>query len=461
VVNFFKQQTPLYRVNLQGVNYVWVYAVPDIAHFVGRSNDLTGLGRLLGYNLTAPGSLSTGEVAAKPGETIEVKIWWTNFGAGVDNLVVRWVDETDYEWGRAKITPLPEYATIAPTERAVVVGTAALTVPLGTPSGLYFWRIGISAPGEERLLGEFNLPDDADTLVVAPGQILTEPTKLHVTHSLNHDLAAEVRLLGYDPPTQVLSAAAPTWLTLYWQATAPPPDYQVTLRLLDSAGRETTRWQGQPGHGHYPTENWRAGEIVKDVWALQVPTDTPVGTYSLEVYLTNPDQPQILNPKSQIPNLEVLPQPVSYTVPEMQTELRLNFGNRLTLLGYDLYLDAGGDGGSVLTPVFYWQSRANFEGMFDLLLTLRAAETDQVVKEWRVPLGTGEAKAFWKEGEVINTGYQLEMGSLINGRYHLDLALQNPTRDHVEPVKQGDGRETTFARIENIQEKIVVRIGSQ
>jgi hypothetical protein len=76
-------------------------------------------------------------------------------------------------------------------------------------------------------------------------------------------------------------------------------------------------------------------------------------------------------------------------------------------------------------------------------------------------LGTGEAKAVWKEGEVINAGYQLEMGGLINGRYHLDLALQDSTSDHVEPVKQGDGRETTFARIENVQEKIVVRIGNQ
>ena len=114
VVDFFMRQTPFYRVDLQGVNYVWVYKVPKIAHFAGRSNDLAGLGRLLGYTFSAPTSLPAGEVAAQPGETIEATIWWTNLGAGVDNLALRWVDETGYEWGRARVVPLPEYAAIAP-----------------------------------------------------------------------------------------------------------------------------------------------------------------------------------------------------------------------------------------------------------------------------------------------------------------------------------------------------------
>ncbi|NJN93037.1 MAG: hypothetical protein HC875_02575 [Anaerolineales bacterium] len=458
VVNFFKQQTPLYRVNLQGVNYVWVYAVPDIAHFAGRSNDLAGLGRLLGYNFSGSASSPGGEVTAKPGESIEIKVWWTNFGAGIDNLVVRWVDKTGYEWGRAGIIPRPEYAAIAPNERAIVTGTAALTIPFGTPPGLYFWRIGVRAPEEGRLLGEFNLPDNADTLVITPGQILTESTKLGLTHTLNHHLASEVRLLGYDPPIQVLNAVAPTWLTLYWQASTSSPNYQVVLRLIDNSGQELTHWQGQPGYGQYPTETWRTGEIVKDVWALQVPADTPVGNYNLEISLFNPDLPYTSSSPVLIPQFEVLPQPVNYTMPKMQAELQRNFGNRLTLLGYDLYFNAGGAEGDILAPVFYWRSLADFEAAFDLLLTLRAADTDQMIKEWRLPLGTAEAKTFWKAGEVVNTDYQLDLSGLINGRYHLDLALQDSTRNQVEPVKQDDGSEKPVFRIENIQEKIVVRI---
>lgn len=459
VVNFFRQQMPLYRVDMQGVNYVWVYAVPKIDHFAGRSNDLAGLGRLLGYNLSGPASLPGGEVSAKPGETIEAKIWWTNFGAGVNNLVVRWVDETGYEWGRARVSPLPEYAGITPAERAVVVGTASFTIPPGTPPGLYFWRMGITGPGEDRLLGEFTLPDEADKLVVVPGPVPSGVNILRVTNELNQMLAPEVRLVGYNSPAQALTPTAPTWLALYWQAVAPPPNYQVTLRLVNDAGREVTQWAGQPGHGRYPTENWRPGEMIKDVWALQVPTGTPAGNYDLEISLASPDQPHLPNQPARIRNLEVLPEPVHYTAPDMQHELKANFGQHLTLLGYDLYFDTGDTAGGALAPVFYWQSQADFTGTFDLVLTLRAVDTAQAVKEWRVPLGASEPKALWKAAEIVETAYRLETGDLANGRYHLDLSLQDHASGQIEPVKQGDGPETTFARLENIQEKIVVRVG--
>jgi hypothetical protein len=379
----------------------------------------------------------------------------------VDNLLLHWVDETGYEWGRARVTPRPDYATIAPTQRAIVAGTAQVTIPLGTPPGLYFWRMGMTGPGQAQLLGEFKLPDEANKLVVAPGQILTAPEELALTQPLNQKLASEIILLGYDPPAQALTAAAPTWLTLYWQATARPDNYLVLLRLLDSTGQEVTRWQGQAAHGHYPLKELRVGEIVKDVWALQVPPATPIGAYSLEISLINPDNPLIQNPKSKIENLEVLPQPVRYERPTMQAELQADFGDHLTLLGYDLYFDTTGAAGGILAPVFYWQSRADFEAAFDLLLTLRAADTGQVVKEWRVPLGAGEAKTLWKRGEVINTTYPLEAETFSTGQYHLDVALQNQATGQTEPVKKTDSAETLFVRIENIQEKIVVRVVSQ
>jgi hypothetical protein len=469
VVDFFQRQTPFYQVNLNGVNYFSVYAVPKMDHFAGRANDLAGLGRLLGFTLTGP-TRSAKELTVNPGGSIKATVWWTNFGAGVDNLALRWVDETGYEWGRAKLVPQPEYAALAASQRAIVVSTASLTIPPGTPPGLYFLRMGITAPDEERLLGEFTLPDEANKLVVTPGQIFSDPQLLAISKPLNQALAPEVTLLGYDPPAQALTAVAPTWLTLYWQATAKPGDYLVTLRLLDSAGREATRWQDQSGHGHYPMKNWQAGEIVKDVWALQVPPETPVGNYSLEISLTDPDNPQspisnlkshIPHPTSQIPNLEVWFQPVRYEAPEMQAELDAQFGDYVTLLGYDLFFDTGGAAGGRLAPIFYWQSRADFEGTFDLVLTLRHADTDQVVKEWRLPLGTGEAKTLWKFDEVLETPYLLDVGATVPGRYHLDIALQNLSTDRLEPVQSNEGAETMFVRIENIQDRMVVRVGGQ
>jgi hypothetical protein len=450
---------------LQGVNYVQVYDVPEMGHYAGRANDLAGLGRLLGYSFTTP--QMAGPMAAKPGDMVEATIWWTNLGAGVDNLVVRWVDETGYEWGRAGVIPLPKYAAINQTQRAIAAGTAMVTIPLGTPPGLYFWRVGVTAPGEENLLGEFNLPDEANKFVVNPGPILTESNRLDVSHRLDQALAPEVTLVGYDAPAQALTATAPTWLSLYWQATAQPADYQVMLRLVDGAGQEVARWQGSPGHGRYATKNWRADEIVKDVWALQVPAGTAIDSYSLEISLLDQDQPQIpngpdgSNPKAEIPNLEVLPQPVRYEAPAMQVELGTQFGDHLVLLGYDLFFDTGGTGPDRLTPIFYWQSQADFQGAFDLWLTLRNADTDLVIKEWRLPIGNNGVKTFWKAGEVVGTPYRLEVETPVQGRYDLDIAVRDRADGQFEADRSGEGSETTFARIENIQDRMVVRVTDQ
>lgn len=444
IVDFFMAQPPAYQVDLAGAIYTWVYQVPSIATFAGEWNDLAGLGRLLGYTLSP-----LPDTPALPGQTIEATVWWINWGAGVDRVVLRLVDQSGYEWVRAGLAPLPEYASIPPARRAIVSGTAAVTLPPDTPPGLYFWRIGVLDPHSQQLLGEFEMPDEADRLTVEPGPLETDPGLVAIPYEVNQALAPEITLLGYAPPEQVLTVSSPTWLTLYWQATAAPGDYLVNLRLLDEAGQVVTRWQGQPAHGYYPTVQWRSGEIVRDVWPLQAPPETPVGRYNLEISLLNPAQPQSQNPKFSIPNLQVWSQPISFEIPEMQAEIDAKLAGRLTLLGYDLFFDTDGSGAGSLTPVLYWQSQADFQAAYEVILTLRNADSNAVLTEWRVPLGSDEAKRFWKAGEVINTTYQFEIEGINQGRYHLDIALQAENSAPTGP---------TSTRIENIQDKVVVRL---
>ncbi|MBN1995499.1 MAG: glycosyltransferase family 39 protein [Anaerolineae bacterium] len=455
VVDFLLWQKPLRQVDLQGATYAWLYRVPEIEHWAGPFNDLAGLGRLLGYNLS-PGV--EGGAGGPVGETITATVWWTNLGAGVDHLVLRWLDETGYEWGRARVRPLPEYASLPPEQRAIVVGTAMLTIPPTTPPGTYFLRVSVVAPDEQELLGDFALPATADQLIVTPGQILTNPARLAPANPVHEALSQEITLLGFTPPEQVLNAASPAWLTLYWQATTPPPDYWVNLRLLAGTGKEVAHWQGRPGYGRYPTSQWQSGEIVKDVWALQVEPDIPLGSYGLELSLAHPDGTLPAPSYGLLSNLEVWPQPITYDLPDMQATLNVNFGRRLTLLGYDLYFDTDGAGRGSLAPTFYWQSRAEGQESFDLLLTLRQAETNQTLKQWSAPLGGEFPKTLWKAGEVVTTLYQFNVGAMTGGSYHLDIALKNMATRQVEPVKLTNGSETNFVRIENIQDKIVIRV---
>jgi hypothetical protein len=272
-------------------------------------------------------------------------------------------------------------------------------------------------------------------------------------------MSPEITLLGYSPPDQVLTPVAPTWLTLYWQAGAQPPNYEVRLRLLDSSGQERYRWAGQPGYNNYPTGQWQPGQIVQDVWALQVGPDTPVGQYSLEISLLDLDRDQAISPTVTIEKLELWPQPISYDRSEMQAEVGTAFGDRLTLLGYDLYFDTDSAGGGKLSPTLYWQSQKDFEGSFDLIFTLREATSNEPVKSWQIPLGSGQAKSFWKTGEVINTIHQFEAGALVGGRYHLDISVQDRATGQFEPVNSGSAENAV--RIENLQDKIVVRVEDQ
>ena len=145
-------------------------------------------------------------------------------------------------------------------------------------------------------------------------------------------------------------------------------------------------------------------------------------------------------------------------VSEMQAEVGADFGNRLTLLGYDLYFDTDGSGAGTLSPVLYWQSQADFEEAFNLLITLRDAASDTALKTWQVPLGSGGTKAFWKTNEVINTTSQLEADVLMGAGFHLDIAVQNQATGQPVPAGLSDGSQVDFIRIEDIQDKVVVRL---
>jgi hypothetical protein len=226
----------------------------------------------------------------------------------------------------------------------------------------------------------------------------------------------------------------------------------VQLRLLNEAGQSIKEWQSRPAAGSYPTTVWQPSQIVQDVWPLQVGPDTPVGLYSLEIAVVGSDQPPLV-----IPGLEVWSQPLTYAVPAMQTELRVEVGQNLTLLGYDLYLDARGEQQVVLAPQFYWQSRADFQESYELLVTLRQAETNEMVQNWQLPLGLVGPKAQWKAQEVLNTIYQLETQVALGQRYHLELAVQKINTAQPEPITLPDGSVTEVLRIEDIQDKVVVR----
>jgi hypothetical protein len=108
----------------------------------------------------------------------------------------------------------------------------------------------------------------------------------------------QLQLVGWElvktdmvlPPAVARRVPQPDWqLALYWQAISPPAaDYTVSVRPLVGGTPVVVEGEAliqdhQPVWGLSPTSQWRAGELIRDVYALAWPDGLP-----------NPDAVQIL-----------------------------------------------------------------------------------------------------------------------------------------------------------------------
>ena len=80
---------------------------------------------------------------------------------------------------------------------------------------------------------------------------------------------------------------------LLWQAQDQVQrDYVINLRLLDETGQEIAYWLGRPVRSGYPTNRWRAGQIVQDHWRLTLPVDITADQFQLDMRLFDAETKQ-------------------------------------------------------------------------------------------------------------------------------------------------------------------------
>lgn len=123
------------------------------------------------------------------------------------------------------------------------------------------------------------LPPDATPLSLALGEELRLVgwELAGTTYSLPLDVASRLQLANWR-------------LALYWQANQPlSEDYTISVRPLVGgqllmAGDKALIQDHQPVWGLYPTSRWRAGEMVRDVYALALPAGTRPDAVQVVVY---------------------------------------------------------------------------------------------------------------------------------------------------------------------------------
>lgn len=164
-------------------------------------------------------------------------------------------------WRSGEIVREQRQVTV-PTD---ATGTAVLTLEL---------------EGNEFVLGEVAI--EATERRFAPPAV---ETPLDVTFG---DVA---RLVGYDLPADVVTAADTVPVTLYWQALSGDvaTDYTVFAHLLDSDGRLIGQHDAPPANGKRPTRGWTAGEYIIDPHEMVFRESDYAGSAQIEVGLYDPE----------------------------------------------------------------------------------------------------------------------------------------------------------------------------
>jgi hypothetical protein len=221
----------------------------------------------------------------RPGDTLQVSLYWEALQTlGVDyHTFVHLLDDGGRAVAQSDQQPGGVYYPTSlwrPGER--LRDDHFLTVPTGTPDGVYDLLAGMYAlggAGQLELLGE---PAVIGSAGVKTG-VRTEPGPIGRPAGASFD--DQIELLGYDATTRDREVA----VTLHWRSIqVPRADYTVFVHLLDSEGQVVSQHDGPPQDGAYPTSAWDAGEVVVDDRILLLPPDLTPGLYSLWVGLYLP-----------------------------------------------------------------------------------------------------------------------------------------------------------------------------
>jgi hypothetical protein len=226
-------------------------------------------------------------------------------------------------------------------------------------------------------------------------------------------------------PVPHLVPGGPLWVTTFWRAYGgAPEDYELTVRLMDDAGRTWGQADGPPLEGAYPTSLWRHDEKVADGRLLWVDPHAPPGRYWLSVafydYLTDRRlavSGSLLPDTIQLGPLK-LPLPPLGEAPDGVQPQSARFGEVARLLGYRLTSQAAG-----FSLTLYWQAQQPDTVDYTVFVHLLDEHGQLVRGQDNQPVRGSYPTSIWEPGEVIPDEYTLDRGDLPPGAYQLEIGM--------------------------------------
>lgn len=139
------------------------------------------------------------------------------------------------------------------------------------------------------------------------GPIIDTVLPRDVMRRPNTPFGQAVTLAGFDFP-QFSPSGDTVPISLYWHVAQPlPADMNVSLRVVDSAGRTWGQVDRFPIGGLIRTSAWQPGMVIRDDYLLTLEPGTPPGDYHLDLLMYNFETNQIFDQASNVDKIAILP----------------------------------------------------------------------------------------------------------------------------------------------------------
>lgn len=250
-----------------------------------------------------------------------------------------------------------------------------------------------------------------------------------IEQPVNANLDNQIMLLGYDVSGAPFMPGGVMNFNLYWQLNGDEinTDYSSVVTLKDSSG--IAYWQQtayQPGG--LATRHWLPGTYVQERVRLEIPLDTPPGSYSVSISLYDPVMTRsldVINTAGNPDGFEVSIGTYELSRPMSGRPLSgegIPFTPNLTLLEPVSMPDQAAVG-QEFTFFWTWQLREIQADSIARLAWLQDGEVSAESPE--LPLVTGFPLDSWQPGEIWRGGHRVYVpGDLESGRYEVAVEVE-------------------------------------
>ena len=232
-------------------------------------------------------------------------------------------------------------------------------------------------------------------------------------------------------------------LKLYWRAEQKmDQDYSVLLKVMDHLEKAVTQVTLPPAASTYPTSQWIPGEILSGQHWLTLPSNLDSGTYSLSLQLLDASGAAKGAPIAfgEAGSINVIAPERQMTIPPMELRLEANFGDRITLLGYDLEPEVARPGEKVLLTL-YWRAKQSMQRSYAVFAHLLDANSHIVAQHDGLPANWTRPTTGWLPGEVIVDIHSLAPeADILPGEYPLEVGLYDAESNVRLPVLNAIGQ---------------------